>query len=1278
MLKFRRRRRNLVYIFAIFLFSFFISVLNTSSNYQNLGIPQQNNSTTCQIPNQPLLIQNLNYIGNRSHISSFAQNNGSNVIIAILDTGIDVTHPDLDDLDDNNNTDDPKIIGGVSFAEGEPIYFGDLHGHGTYVAGIIAGTGNVSGEYRGIAPKAKLLNVKVLSSYEQNGTFYTKPSWILSGIEWSINHGADIIVMAWSIPGSPNDQINTAINEAVKKGIIVITASGDDGPEFSSIESPGMSSEIITVGIYNNLTGTVAEISSRGPTFDFRAGIDILASGINVSSTRAKNSSFGSEINDNYTIFNGSAASAAYMAGVAAIFLYTFKFLNPWALKIALMRTAINLNLNPNIQGAGLLNETAAFIYLNETMNNPLSINRTYSPSLPYAGFIGTENASLFLKDFSSNCSFGSYGESIILTEYTNSTDFNASHILGGIFAVQYNNGNITWLSDFDVLRETHYVSLGIYDRLVSVLSDGNLLITIVIEAWEWANISRTTVPFWELGDLTSYRIRFVFGNMGTEDITDLFLFSWWKMDLFLNETDTYDEDDQAQYSIADNLFYAWDSDNVTGNVSYIGFKPNTSTLQMWYEVNSSENTYEFVEDDELKNSSYNFVGDVSFAMKWKLSNIIGTSQNTEFAGAIGIGKSLDDLKNRTSWILTNVSEFNNITDVCIAKKNHSLTRMLNENEVLQSNIIVINVGSTIINHGKVKFQANSSYEGITQIFNLSSNFQPFNFDNSITVLWDPVDGGIFNVSWFAVNATISELNQIQQDLNYNDTAQDFLLMDNVLQRNIFVLNSTFLNNVTPLLFPNISLPFFPFMMNFSGDFSIFNLTILTAMNFSTITSEINGNISDWIDIDYQTRNSYFGSIFLSITLNTSVLTLPGFYQGYINITIDLFQTIFLFNASFNIIFPKGRILFDLSHTSISSITDWPERKDSIHSAYFNFYRNVTNAGYKIDELPISELTYGILEYYDCLIICDPEKNFSNEEIIDIQNYVNNGGSLFLWVETPDECANASINLLLNGTFEIEMKDTIFPNNSIISNQSVPNYSFTENIFSVEMVSPVNLSISKSSIDAQNITDYVVYWQANNKGKIIVIGDSQIFNNDHLYNQNNSQFAINCTKWLINETVNITLTITPEIKYLGDIICFTVNLTAPNGTAVATDIALVAFILPNGSVFYMPMFHVREGYHTTFLHTGFIKQNGTYEIYIYIDHVSGVLLYYNRTFNVTTGRPSVTNPLLWPILVLLKIPEHPLYLSIIWAFLGIIIIIWAISAIRFKRKVKKIEIEGEK
>jgi len=1268
----RNKNRKALLILGLLLFSFIFGLTSISSIKDSFRRLYLNTRSQLNIPDEEIKIRLLNDIGNRTYLSSLTKLNGSHTIIAILDTGIDVTHPDLDDLDDNNNTNDPKVIGGVSFAEGEPLYYGDVHGHGTYVAGIIAGTGNLSNQYRGIAPQAMLLNVKVLSTYEQNGTFYTKPSWIVSGIEWSINHGADIIVMAWAIPGLPFDEINNAVMKAVKKGIIVITASGDDGPDFSTIGSPGMCPEGITVGNFNNSGNNVAENSSRGPTFDFRTGIDILAAGTNITSTRARNSSFGLEINDNYTRFSSSTAAAAYVAGISALYLQAFTYINSWALKIAYMRTAIDLNLNPNIQGAGLLNETAAFIYLNQSLYNPLIKNRTYSPSLPYAGYIGTENKSLFLKDFSSNCSFGSYGESIILTEYINSTDFNASHLLGGIFAVQYNNGNITWLSDFEVLREQHYVTLGVYDRLVSVLSNDDLIVIVVIEAWEWANISRATPPYWEFGDLTSYRISFIFENIGSQPITNFNLFSWWKMDLFINESSDYEKDDQGWFNSGDNIFYASDSDDVTGNTSYVGFKTNTSAIQMWYEINSSKNTYDFVQDNMIQNSSNSYgPGDVGFAMKWQLSNI-GINDKTEFVGALGIGKSYNDLKNRTSWILTNVTEFNNITDICIARKNFTLTRILNENETLESSIYVINVGTTTINHGKVKFEANSSLENTTRFFNLSTNFAPYNINMAIYVSWNPTNGGIYNVSWFALNATLSELEQTQKNADFNDTKHDFQLTDNLFQRNILVVNSTFYNNFTPLLIGNHSLPYFPIMMNFSGDFAIFNLTILSSIEFSTISYEIKGNISDWIDVDFTELNSYFGTNFISVHLNTTFLTLPGLYLGNVSIVLGMIQ--YLINISFSLKFPEGRILFDISHTSISSISDWAERKDSIHSAYFNFYNNVVNANYKIDELLVDELSLDILKYYDCLIICDPEKDFTNSEISEIQDYVKLGGSVFVWVETPDECANESINLLLNGSFDIEMRDTIYPNNSVTVNHSVPNQVFTENIYSLELVSPVNISVSNSSAIAYNLTDYIAYCKLENNGKVIVIGDSQIFDNIHINDQNNSKFVINCLNWLINETIQINyFNVTPVIKHLGDIIAITVNLTAPNGTAIATDIAYAAFVLPNGTVFYMPMFHVRDGYHTTFYLSNYFNQTGNVTVYIYLDHVSGVLLYYNSTFNITGRVAGEPEPFLWyPI-----VPEHSLWMFFVWLVIGAIIVMWAISTIRFRRKVKTLKIDQD-
>ena len=91
--------------------------------------------------------------------------NGSDIIIAVLDTGVDITGAaggDLDDFDENTETADPKYLGGVSMVPEEPLYYSDLNGRGTFHAGIACGTGNLNKSYIGVAPGAYYLNVKNL------------------------------------------------------------------------------------------------------------------------------------------------------------------------------------------------------------------------------------------------------------------------------------------------------------------------------------------------------------------------------------------------------------------------------------------------------------------------------------------------------------------------------------------------------------------------------------------------------------------------------------------------------------------------------------------------------------------------------------------------------------------------------------------------------------------------------------------------------------------------------------------------------------------------------------------------------------------------------------------------------------------------------------------------------------------------------------------------------------------------------------------------------------
>jgi minor extracellular serine protease Vpr len=162
---------------------------------------------------------------------------GSGIIVSIIDTGIDLNHPDLEG----------QIIGGYDFVDNDEIPE-DTNGHGTQVAGIIASNGNL----KGIAPNSKILMYKVSEDGE------SVPSHlIIKAIEKSIEDSADIINISLGI-NQTNTKIDQAVNKAVKNNIFVVTAAGNFGPELSTIGSPGINPNAITVGAtFNNVTSSI-------------------------------------------------------------------------------------------------------------------------------------------------------------------------------------------------------------------------------------------------------------------------------------------------------------------------------------------------------------------------------------------------------------------------------------------------------------------------------------------------------------------------------------------------------------------------------------------------------------------------------------------------------------------------------------------------------------------------------------------------------------------------------------------------------------------------------------------------------------------------------------------------------------------------------------------------------------------------------------------------------------------------------------------------------------
>jgi hypothetical protein len=364
---------------------------------------------------------NMNNIQTRLSLNRTADGKGA--VVAILDSGIDFTGQigkDLDDLDDNLLTTDLKPIGTVSMVPYEPFYYSDFRGSGTFHAGIAVGTGSSNSSHKGIAPKANLLNIKVVDSVGL--TYY---SFVISGLQWALTHDVDVVCLPWVFPGYAYDPISVAINALVDEGVIVVVPVGDDGPAYTTIYSPGQSLKAISVGAYDHLTKQVANFSSRGPNYDLRVGPDVVAPGVNIIGPKiqlvpdtdvlmpfglmfqrelmdgliqmqdmiVKNlPQFGEPIpgTQSYTMISSTTAAAAIVAGVCAVIIGLFPMATPELIKLSLMKSAQAITGDVNLEGAGLINVVGAVSYLANILTLNYSIGQRVPQLSTYPGVIAS------------------------------------------------------------------------------------------------------------------------------------------------------------------------------------------------------------------------------------------------------------------------------------------------------------------------------------------------------------------------------------------------------------------------------------------------------------------------------------------------------------------------------------------------------------------------------------------------------------------------------------------------------------------------------------------------------------------------------------------------------------------------------------------------------------------------------------------------------------------------------------------------------------------------
>lgn len=271
---------------------------------------------------------------------------GKGVKVAVLDTGVDASHPDLKgrilkakDFSDSGSTDDRV-------------------GHGTHVASTIVGSGAKSnGRYEGVAPGARLLVGKVLDDTGAGGD-----SAIIAGMQWAVAQGAKVVNLSLGAADTAGvDPLEKAVNNlSASSHALFVIAAGNEGPADATIGSPGSAASALTVAAVDR-DDELADFSSRGPTADGRLKPDIAAPGVDTVAAEAAHGTLGEEVAPGYVTMSGTSMATPHTAGAAAVLAQEHRDWTGERIKAALTASAKPLTGTTAYEaGAGRVDLTRA------------------------------------------------------------------------------------------------------------------------------------------------------------------------------------------------------------------------------------------------------------------------------------------------------------------------------------------------------------------------------------------------------------------------------------------------------------------------------------------------------------------------------------------------------------------------------------------------------------------------------------------------------------------------------------------------------------------------------------------------------------------------------------------------------------------------------------------------------------------------------------------------------------------------------------------------------
>jgi subtilisin family serine protease len=1230
--------------------------------------------------------------------------NGTGTVIAVLDTGVDPLQTDF------------SVAAFASFVEADTLPL-DLIGHGTYAASVVASSGNTSeGLYAGIAPGATLLSAKVTL-----GGLFAAPSWIVSGIEWASSRGADIILLPFNTLGAPGDAVSEAVEIAANKGIFVVAAAGDDGPDYLTVMSPGGNAAAFCVGAYNTISQEIPDFSGRGPSLSLLTKPDIVAPGVGVVGAKPFSGleglgfgdiglgdlgdlgglggllggSIGDTFDENYTIADTTTASAAITAGAAAILLEAFDRLTPIALANVLRDTATSIGYGANDGGAGLLNLQAAFDYLSTQQTPGEPHTRTTGLPLLALGLITAAGT-----DASTTMLMSSYGTTLVALDQRNPQD-SGIHLMMGMFSLKWNNEDPTNLMMFDVKTELHQVvsasSSVPYNRYVGVLSyNDSVYVTLLVESYN--------LTTYDDRPLTAFRITPFILNLGNEPVENVSLYVSYSLDLYLDG-----ENDHGKYDLDNEQLFAYGLSETYGNF-YVGM--NSSIPLSAFEVGNSSTISSHVSDNNLTDSTV-FDGEVGLAMQWDFGTLeTDELVNVTIAMGFGENRTILDASIDAMWQYDIPSGALDQGDLIVVEAD--VPRIAKAGQTYESRAVIMNIGeenSTAI--GAMLVVEGSVEDGtmFARYFNYDV-LEPFNAKVLITD-WRPETEGVRTAAW-AVSTGLDQIVSLVSDPTGAILTAGVGLLDDFIMRDVFVIDPISSTSV----FPKI-LPFAPFDVRFPADFGIYSFVLSTTESLGNLTISNNGNASDWGNMSLTSAETIEGFYDFSLFLMVPFMGMDGYHRcDYVldtevgwttNITLERVleyprammlldtshgggfgsllgdtggfgDTENLTGGSGGLSFPLAQedgssgedMLTGFSLNDLGSLDSLTSLFDSFRMTTFsglsNMKKSMAEVGLDLVETPGVELNANLLQTMSTVFIIAPTEEFNSTEIETLRDFSNTGGTLVVLGDNDDNANTTVLNPLLM-EYGYFLSESHNEENTTEIMTSTPLGLGLDCIwlgggtFIMNNQSKANARLNGNSVVLLDDTD----------PEIAIFGSSKIFMNKNLVKCNNSGLLDNLKQYLLRNTLSTSTSLSENTTYYqaGRSVYVNLELTDYYGNPVNDLTVAIAYELPNGNLSFFIAGFVENGlYSSQFVPSYWNSEGRINGIFLILGGEEYAMTYASVSFYLYEVPPPTTPP---PPFRLLTMAQLALITSI--GIFGSLIgyLVWNRRRMRKRLKIPEIE-----